>query len=230
MKAAFGLVLGLAFLAGCVGGGSGGPTLRVLDGTFALAAPRGFCPDPAQLRERDETAFALYGTCQGIEGRGPAPLAPAVLTAAVAREAGALDAGDFAALADHLGSVAGKAALARGDGAANAEVLSLERDANLILVHVRDRDTIDLSEDYWRAVFVQSGALVTLTASGTAQAALAPDTGKALLLAFVRAVRAANPAAAEDIPEAESAARPGLFKHLLKVNNSGVDEAIAEDG
>ncbi|MAM63751.1 cation transport ATPase [Maritimibacter sp. UBA3975] len=221
MQRIYGVICVVALLAGCAGGLSSGGALRVLNGTFTLVAPSGFCPDPAQRRESPSGAFVLYGTCQGIEGRGPAPAAPAVLTAAVAPGAGALGRDDLAALAAHLSSDAGKAALARSGGSGRAQILSLERDANLILMRVRDDGTIDLSEDYWRAIFVQSGALVTITAAGTAQAPLAAATGKALTLAFVKAVREANPAGTapdagqDDTPRAASPGLRGLLNRLL---------------
>lgn len=219
------LALSIATLTGCAGlpGGPGGTATPVLGGQVVVAAPRGYCLDPAQRREGPSGAFLLYGTCPGIEGAGPNPIAPAVLTAAVASGAGDLDVGDMDRLAAFLKSPGGKSALSRGSSTTRVELVSLARSDDLIVMQARDADTIDLAEDYWRAVFPQSGALVTVTVSGTASHPLAPATGKALLLDLVKGIRRASPAgpnAAGPRPaKAEHIGDPGETKGLRSLLN-----------
>lgn len=194
MRAKSGLVAAVFLLAACSGQTAGpGAGTPVFGGQVVIAAPRGYCLDSTQRRESQSGAFLLYGTCPGIEGAGPNPVAPAVLTAAVAPGAGELGPDQMAALADILRGPEGKATLSRSGSSDRVSVASFEQTDDLLVIRARDGDTIDLSEDYWRAVFPQSGALVTLTVSGTAATPLDPATGKSLLLAFTKAVRRASP-------------------------------------
>lgn len=220
-------------LAGCSGTGfppgtasaPTGATAEVLGGTVALAAPRGYCPDESTLRDGPTGAFVLYGPCQGLGKAGPRARMPAVLTAAVAPTGGAPLASTkgIAALAEFLSTERGKSALSRTDSGAEVEVQSLQTTSDLILVRARDGATGDLAPDYWRAIFVAADALVTVTVSGTrapdSTSDLSPADGRALIIDFVAAIRAANTTAdtaattATPQPEAKGLAR--FFKRLL---------------
>ncbi len=203
---ALAVVLAL-ILAGCSGTGfppgtasaPTGATTEVLGGTVALTAPRGYCPDESTLREGPTGAFVLYGPCRGLGKPGPRAQMPAVLTAAVAPTGGA-----------PLASAEGIAAL--------AEFLSTA--------------TGDLAPDYWRAIFVAADALVTVTVSGTrtpdSTSDLSPADGRALIIDFVAAIRAANTAApapattpagdttaTTDLPQPEAKGLALFFKRLL---------------
>ncbi|MEC7765069.1 MAG: hypothetical protein VX874_24400 [Pseudomonadota bacterium] len=206
-------------LTGCATPPGGGGETPVLGGQVVITAPRGYCPDPSQRRDSATGAFLLFGTCQGIEGAGPAPAAPAVLTAAVAPGAGGLGAAQMAELATLLGGPEGRATLSRSTGAAHVSVTSLEQTGDLILIRARDADTIDLDEEYWRAIFPQSGALVTLTASGTATDPLDAATGRALILDFVRAVQRASPKPTGTTSTLEEPADTGETKGLRQLLN-----------
>jgi hypothetical protein len=194
MKRALVAALTAITLTGCAGIGGpdpDSPAIAVLDGQLRIKAPRGYCLDPAQRRDGDSGAFLLYGTCQGIRGNGPDPAAAAILTAGVAP--GAFAAGQMPALATFLESEAGRDTLARGPNPAGVEILSMEQERDVLFIRARDTDTVDLAEEYWRAVFARSGTLVTLTVSGTAAAPLDPDTGLALIRRFVALTQRANP-------------------------------------
>lgn len=213
------IVLSL-WLTGCAALPAGdGPGTPVLGGQVVIAAPRGYCLDQTQRRETATGAFLLYGTCQGLEGAGPAPVAPAVLTAAVAGGAGELGAADMSRLATYLGSPEGRSTLSRSAGTDRVSVKSLEQTADLIVIRARDGDTIDLDEDYWRAVFPGPGSLVTLTVSGTVADPLDEATGRALLLDFTRAVRQASPRPAGMTSTLEETDGAGETKGLRKLLN-----------
>lgn len=221
--------MGLALaLAGCAGFGAGAgqggaPAVPVLDGALHIAAPKGYCPDPQAQSAADDGALLLYGTCQGIEGKGPRAPAPAVLTAAVAPglapDTGTLDDAALGALAAYLQTAEGAAALSRG-GAGPVSVLSVDQADGLLLVRARDDAGPALAPDYWRGIFAQSGALVTVTVSGGADTPLAATTGRSLTEGFVRAIRAANagktaPTPAPDTGSDGPKGLRGLLNRLL---------------
>lgn len=219
-RAAFIMVLTAFVVAGCasgpgmVGGGGLGTlfasagqsrtaAVPVLDGAVNLAAPSGFCPDPSATRSSAQSAFVLYGSCHAINGRGAKPAAPAILTAAASPGAGDLGPDAMAALADYVQTDAGQAALSRTDSGTEVEIESLERTGDLILVRARDGAgqgaEQGVSPAFWRAIFPQSGTLVTVTVSNMATASVTAAQGKALAIDFVAAIRAANgPAPARD--------------------------------
>src|SRR6056297_2351597 len=201
-------VIGMAMasflvVAGCSGGGLGGSggasgtsgaisdKTPVLDGKLSLAAPGGFCPDPSASRSDDTSAFVLYGSCRAINGRGPEPAAPAILTAAVSGEQ-ALEGQDFGALTSYLETSEGRRALSRSGDSAEVSVKSIEQASNLILVEASDGGAREMAPDFWRAIFAQSGTLVTVTVSSLASAPLPPETAKSVTTDFIAAIQAAN--------------------------------------
>lgn len=205
-------VIGLAMASflvfgGCSGGGlsgglggSGGTSgtsgaisdkTPVLDGKLSLAAPGGFCPDPGASRSDDTTAFVLYGSCRAINGRGPEPAAPAILTAAVSGEQ-TLEGQDFGALSSYLETNEGRRALSRSGESTDVSVTSIEQASNLILVQASDGGAREMAPEFWRAIFAQSGTLVTVTVSSLASAPLPPETAKSVTTDFIAAIQAAN--------------------------------------
>lgn len=207
-------------------GKSRGAAIPVMDGAVNLAAPNGFCADPTATRSSATSAFVLYGSCRAIEGRGPKPAAPAILTAAVSPAAGELGPEAMAALADYVQTDSGQAALSRTDTGSEVEIESLDQAGDLILVRARDGAGRDMAPAFWRVIFPQSGTLVTVTVSNMAATPVTPAQGKALAIDFVAAIRAANapetaPATVSETdpaPEAEETTPSGLgafFKRLL---------------
>lgn len=223
-KLAAGLAL-FVMLGACSGGGGllSGPsstsmaTTPVLDGKLDLAAPHGFCADDGSSTSASGTAFVLFGSCQAIDGTGPAPRSPAILTAAVSDGAGAVTSDDVSRLVAYLRTEPGRAGLARSGSAGGVEIESLERTGDLVLLRARD-GAPDMDPAFWRAIFPQSGALVTLTVSSLADAPIPAATGKALAADFVAAIQSANAPAGTGTGSAvalsEPAADPASAKTL----------------
>lgn len=214
-------MLGLALsaclgLAGCSGGGGFGgglfsgnadraETVAVLGGDVVLAAPPGFCEDPSATRKERATAFVLFGSCKAITGAGRRPAAPAILTAAVSRSAGSLSASEFGQLAAYLETDEGRSALSRSRESAGVEVETILQSGDLILVRARDGGDQAMDPGFWRAIFPQSGALVTLTVSSLAESPVPAATGQALATDFVAAIKAVNAGEAVEVAPPQTA-------------------------
>lgn len=235
-----------SLLAACEGGGFGdamtptfggrtsglaqaappGARLTLASKNFTVAGPRGFCVDKTATRETETEAFVLLAACQTLSGEdsddegAPKPAHPAILTASLAPGAGTVDEATLDRLAGYFTTDAGHAALARHDGG-KTELLDLNREPGLVLVHARDgvaagSRSVGLAGDYWRAVFAAAGTLVTVTVSGFASAPMDAATGQALTRDFVAALSAANTrdragplgAGRPPAPPAPAAARP----------------------
>ncbi len=160
------------------------PPADLLGGAIALAGPRGYCVDPASLREQGDTAVALLGRC-----RFALAVDPALLTISIgpAASSGVLAAGGEA-LTAYFTSADGRAALSRNGRAQDVTVLAALGAGDAYLLRLRDRAV----GEYWRAVVGLNGRLVTISANGTQDAPLAPAAGRALLDATLAAMRRAN--------------------------------------
>lgn len=195
-----GLVLAVA-LSGCFGGTGGGilpgagastaAQTQVLNGALTLAAPRGYCPDPSMSREAEARAFVLFASCRGLTGRGPKLSPPAILTAS-ATPAPGFGADGLDQMARYLASDEGAAALARKDGK-GAKITAREKVGDVLLLAASDQGPDGMTPDYARAIFAQSGALVSVTVSPLAKAPMEATAARALALEFVAAIREANP-------------------------------------
>ena len=160
------------------------PAVALLDGAITVAAPRGYCVDPAATREQGDTAVVLMGRCKFA----PA-VAPALLTMSIgpAASSGAMAAGG-AALTEYFTSPAGRAALSRSGRAQDVTVIEARMADGAYLLRLGDRAV----GDYWRAVVGLNGRLVTLSVNGAQGAPLNPEAGRALLDAALAALRRAN--------------------------------------
>ncbi|MDZ4095319.1 MAG: cation transport ATPase [Paracoccaceae bacterium] len=190
------LILCLA-LSACLAVGSGALRVRpVLGGAINVAAPAGYCIDPAGVMERNATALALIGRCAGAT-----PATRAILTATVGgKGSGVGIAGQGVELARFFTSSAGRAALSRSGRARTVQVLETLAFGDAFLIRLTDTSPNPYGpgqKESWRAVLGLGGRLVTLTVTGTTAAPLNRDTGRALLGAFLAAMQEANrPAAA----------------------------------
>jgi len=184
-------------LAGCVTGvgGFAAAPLRaqaVLAGAVTVAGPKGYCVEPTAVLEAADTALVLIGRCQG----GAADRhAPAILSVAVGEVGSGLDvASSGAALARFFGSEPGRAALSRSGRAATVTVLETLAVGDVFVIRLNDTGPDPTaSPESWRAVLTLAGRLVTLTVTGTIEAPLDPEAGRALLDRFTQAMQAANP-------------------------------------
>lgn len=173
-----------------------GPATEVLAGGLRIAAPRGYCLDRDAVRQGTNSAFLLYGTCRGLEEKGPRAAAPAILTAAVAPAANSLSDQELTTLATYLRSEDGRRMLSRNGTGRDVTIESIDKAAGMLLIHASDAPSGELATDYWRGIFAQSGSLVTVTVSGLREAPLAASEAQALVIDFVAAIRAANSEAA----------------------------------
>lgn len=178
--------LAAMWLAACVaGGGLGGSSVQpVLQGAMRMAAPAGYCLDPASLRDADDRAVALMGRCSAQSAASPAVLS---LSIGPAASAGVMAAGG-AELAGFFTSAEGRARLAPSGRAGDIRVIEALSSGDAFLMRVEERG----GPSYWRAVLGLRGRLVTLSAQGIPGAALAPAEGRALIDRALAAMRRAN--------------------------------------
>jgi hypothetical protein len=158
------LCAGVMALAGCQTGG--GLTLSalapakpvsVLDG-IKVAGPKGYCPDPASVQERDDSAVAFLGRCSADSSQRPAVL---TLTFGRSGSAGVMTAGG-AELARFFTSTTGRKALSRRGRAGDVKLSSARTLGDIYLMRIEDRG----QGDYWRGMITLRGRLVSVSATG----------------------------------------------------------------
>lgn len=196
------LLLALS-LAACVEGmapaGSAPRAIAVAGGAVVAAGPSGYCVDRTASRDGTGGAFVLFGTCAALSGTAAAdqPAKPAVLTASVSPEAAdeAAFVASFPAMARFFGSDAGRAALSRSGKAATVRVGAVSSRDGVLYLGLTDTAAqrgAAVAPDYWRAILVLRGHLVTLSVMSLADRPLTPPEKRRVLDAFVTRMRAAN--------------------------------------
>lgn len=202
-QARFPAVLALAalLLSGCVlpAGGPAADYHRrpVTPGKVVVAAPSGYCIEPASVVERADTALVLLGRCAGAETRGPAVLTASVGAAGSASGLDIVSGGQE--LAAFFRSERGRAALSRRGRAGDVTLHQAVGIPGAFLLRFDDKGAkaAAMQPESWRAILTLRGRLVSLSVSGIAgQPGLGRTESRALLEAFVTAVRRANPGAA----------------------------------
>lgn len=193
-----------AALAACVPGGLGpaAPVTRsmaVSGGTVTIAGPAGYCIDRGASRDGPETAFVLFGTCAALAGSLAAgqPAKPAVLTVSVTPGAPGEEsfAESFPSIARLVRSEPGRAALSRSGDAETVVVQEITAAGNVMYLRLQDRSATEgppVEAEYWRAIMVEEGRIITLSALGLRDRPLSSSDKRRALEALVRAVRAAN--------------------------------------
>lgn len=188
-----------ASLSGCVmpGGQSTTDRAEVLEGTFVLAAPRGYCIDPASRRDGAAGAFLLWGNCAAISGNPTAlrPAERALLSATVGPALAGDPSASFAQYEAFFRSDAGRAALARSGHANDVRIEAVRHEKALLLLKITDRSASSfapVAPTYWRAVTGLGGHIGTLSVLPVQGARLDDATQVTLLHAFEQAIRAAN--------------------------------------
>ena len=206
-------------LAGCMLAGFGTAreapaTATVARGAVTVAGPEGYCIDRATLRDGTAGAFVLLGSCAALSGnpRAPHPVRAAVLTAAVSGDDGGPPvAALLPDLPAFMRSPPGRAALARnGDPDTVTVVAARARDGALWL-RVRDTGTGAIpavEAEYVRVVFDLGPRIVTLSVMAPAGRRMGWEASEAVLEAFLRAVRRANP---DTAPVLRDAAAPSAL-------------------
>lgn len=199
-----GIALCLALmLSGCLPDGApqtGGTAARaatVAGGSVVLAGPQGYCIDRSAIRERAGTAVAIFGTCAALARAAgmTQPSRPAILTASVAPMPTENFSESFPQLASFFQSAPGRAALSRSGQAATVTVRQIVSRRDVLLLQLADSaasDGLRVEPSYWRAVFAVRGHMVSLSVMGLQSGPVPDPEKKAILTAFVAAVRAAN--------------------------------------
>ena len=182
-------------LAGCVGGAyparidigaaSGAP--------FVVAAPSGFCVDPATSRIGRESGTVLLAECAVLEGRSR--VGSVLLAATVApRPVDGLAPAAPALSVEGIASAPGRAALSRSGRAASVEIIEARAEQDALFVSLTDSAPFPggaVLPEYRRAFVMLGGRAVAVSA-------IAPAGGDAAglderLNAFLAALRSANP-------------------------------------
>ena len=178
----------LLALAACDLASFGGTTrVALFEGAMTLAAPPGYCIDPAAVQKSGDTVVAVLGRCASTS-----TVTPGLLTISVGQpgSAGVMAAGG-PALAAFFTSTEGRRVLSRSGRAQDVQVRQAVGRPDAFLMRLTDRAV----GDYWRAVTGIGGRLVTISATGAEGTPLAPEAGRKLVDAAVLALRMANPSA-----------------------------------
>lgn len=157
-------------------------------GAFAVAAPLGYCAATRSVARLESSDFAAFARCQAAGTASP------VLTATVgAAGSGAGGLPASTAMAAFFTSPEGRRALSRSDDPGSVTVHEVVAVEGTLLIRFTDLAPGSPGEGQaWRAILTVGDRLVTLSVTGGRGAALASETGQALILDFVAAVRRAN--------------------------------------
>lgn len=191
----------LLLSAGMAGAQNSAPTSAVVaDGELTLAAPRGFCVDKGASQAGDKGAFILFGSCASLANSTKAaqPKQPAILTASALP--GTTTAEEFKAsfpsMAKFLASDIGRAALSRSGKARTVKIRQVIAVRDVLYLSATDTSKGERGEhfqpDYWRALFVLKGQIVTLSVLALEEMPLDSAAQRALLEKFVAKVKSVN--------------------------------------
>ncbi|WP_066707755.1 hypothetical protein [Celeribacter ethanolicus] len=164
----------------------------------SVAGPSGYCVDPVSVRDSARGSFALLGNCTGLSGRNNPALKgkTAVLTLSVAPPMTETEEFDPPSYEAYFASETGRRALSRSGSAKTVQLIESEARGDMVLLHVRDSAPMTLrgqGREYWRALFLLDGRLVTATATPFAEAPMSGGQLRALLDRFVIELKRRNP-------------------------------------
>jgi len=170
---------------------------QVQGDSLTLAAPAGYCVDPASRQDGPNGAFVLWGSCAAIaeNPRAPQPQYRAMLSAAVGPVSQEPVEKSFRSYERFFRSEAGRAALARSGMARDVRILEVRRKEGLLLMKVSDRSApsaAQMDAVYWREITSFAGHVAALSVLPLAGSDLDDQTQIALLEAFELSIRAAN--------------------------------------
>jgi hypothetical protein len=190
----------LGALAACdpaaMGGGADRTTVSVAGRNVVVAAPSGFCVDPASTNVSASGAFVLVSDCAllGLE-EGDMDPEGAVLTASVsARPLGA--GASLADLQAFARTAEGRATLSRSGRADRARIVATRTRGDVLYMLIEDRGPqpiAGIEPAFWRAFLVVQGQMTVLSVLGFEGAGVGPSEGLAYLQAFADSVQRANP-------------------------------------
>lgn len=165
----------------------------------SVTGPSGYCVDPVSVRDGAKGGFALLGNCSGLNGRNNPALKgkTALLTLSVSPPMADVDEFDPPSYEAYFVSETGRRALSRSGSAKTVELIETAAMSDMVLLHVRDTAPLTLrgqGREYWRAIFLLNGRLVTATATPFAEAPMSETQLRALLDRFVTELKRRNPA------------------------------------
>ncbi|MCV2867849.1 cation transport ATPase [Defluviimonas sp. WL0002] len=171
--------------------------VAVSDGSVVISGPSGYCVDSRSLRDGQDSAFVLLGTCAALNGTGRGPRSRAILTATVLLGAppGENLKEEFLRMADFFVTEAGRKALSRSGDARSVRVTKIVAAGDVLYILVEDRSPFagyPVEPEYWRAIFARKGRMISLSVLGLADAPLDQGAKRGLLNKFVSRVEAAN--------------------------------------
>lgn len=164
---------------------------------LSIAGPVGYCVDQRALNDSADRAFVLMVNCDALRGRrvSPSDDALALLTASASPQLAAPTTFDAERLAVFFASQSGRAALSRTGEAETITLIEDFTENGIFFVHARDSAPNPLgalSDEYWRAVMIASGRLVSLTVTPYSAAPLSSSEVRKQTRAFAQAVWSAN--------------------------------------
>ena len=151
---------------------------RLAGGEVVIPAPAGWCVEPASLKAKGQSGFALFAGCAAMTEDQAGPWVPAgVLTATVSRRRAP-------------GDVIAPDALRRVVSEAQVQEQQLRDGVALVhLMPAKAASEDGLGDPHWRAVFVSGGRAISLAAYGPAQGEISGQSGGELLLYLARGIR-----------------------------------------
>ncbi|MEE9426754.1 MAG: hypothetical protein V3V25_01280 [Paracoccaceae bacterium] len=198
-------VLAAAFaLLGCESDGFGflrsaPQSVQVARNSITIAGPAGYCIDRSAIRDTQDGAFVLLGSCASLanDATQASPRITGALTASVSNKSGAEVSSSLRRLGAFFRSDQGRMALARDGNGSSVTVLSARRSKDVFILKLRDvspNNVSDLAPVYWRALFDIRGHIVTLSVHAFFNHPMRNSEGMAILNEFVARVRRENPA------------------------------------
>lgn len=162
-----------------------------------IAGPVGYCADASAIDDRADGGFVLMVNCDALRGRRVAQGddARGLLTASVSAPLSAPESYDPRRLGLFFDATAGQAALSRAGDPATVTVLESFVQDDAVFLHARDTAPSPLgaiSEEYWRAVTLANGRLVTMTVTPYSAAPLTSAQLRKQVTAFAQSVTRAN--------------------------------------
>lgn len=189
-------------LAGCdpatIGGGTDRVSVPVAGRSVTIAAPAGFCVDPASTNVNASGAFVMVSDCALVGGRlpeGDGGVIGAVMTASISSATGD---GQTKSLADveRLAATAdGRAILSRSGRGDRVRILATRTRGETLYLLIEDRGPQPIAgvdEQFWRAFLKVDGQMTVLSVLGFEGAGVSPTVGLGYIQSFSDSIVQAN--------------------------------------
>ncbi len=194
--------LAVLVLTGCSGlvdvGRAAPQTVSVAGNSVVISGPPGYCVDRSAVRDDQDGAFVLLGSCASIsrDASRPHPEAPGLLTVTVSN--GVIDSGNATGFLEDLAAFFrtddGRAALSRDGNAESVDLLETRIEDGILYLHATDSSgqALGVADEYWRALFGVRDRLLTVTVVAYSSSPLTAGDGVSTLDAFTARIRRDN--------------------------------------